>query len=171
VFTFKYRPRGSRGTKRVTLVAFGVVSVDNARREARKLAGSVASGADPARERRARREVDTVKSAGVKWFAHLAQRVRTGKMSADTVYEYKRQWKVNILPHIGTPKITDVTFGDIERLHTKLFDGKDESTRPIEANKTITRLHTFWEGCSATSPRFHLARCTAGCVRRGRSSG
>lgn len=153
VYTFKYRPRGSRGTKRVTLGAVGVLTVDSARREARKLAGSVAGGGDPAKERRARREVDTVKSAGVKWFAHLAQRVKTGKMSADTVYEYERQWKVNILPHIGTRKVTDITFSDVERLHAKLFDGKDESTRPIEANKTITRLHTFFEWCAKRGMR------------------
>ena len=133
VFVVQYRPQGARQTRYLTLGQYGPLTVDEARKLAKVRLGAVASGADPARERRSAREAPTVRELGE---AYLDD-VRAKKKPA-TAREYARLWEKHVLPALGTAKAAAVTGADVAKLHRKM------KGTPYGANRVLALLGAFF---------------------------
>jgi hypothetical protein len=93
-FIIRYRPRGCTEKRYVTVGRYGVLTVDEARVQARRLLGLVANGEDPARERNARRQIPTL-SVVVEDFVKM--HVAT-KRKPKTLESYTHALRYHVLP-------------------------------------------------------------------------
>jgi integrase len=137
VFVFQYRQRSS--PRRVTLGRYGPLTVDEARSAARRLAGRVAAGEDPAGERaeaRADAKEATVANLSEAYLDELAARARPV-----SVYEYRRVFARYIIPALGSKSVASLTLRDVSALHMAY------RKRPVMANRTVTALRAFLNWC------------------------
>ena len=102
VYVLQYRT-GGRGatTKRLTLGSHGELTPDQARTEARRLSGIVATGGDPAAAKAAHKRAPTVADLAERF---LREHVAT-KTKPRTAAEYKRLIDTTILPALGSRRI------------------------------------------------------------------
>ncbi len=100
---------------------------EQARKEAARLSGAVASGADPAAVRAAEKTAPTVAAFAERF---LSEHVAT-KTKSSTAIEYRRLIEIYVLPAIGRKPMRDVTRADISRLH------HDQRTKPYAANRAL----------------------------------
>jgi len=132
-FVLKYRIPGDRATKKLTIGAYGAITVEQARLEARRLLSEVAKGDDPARARSSRREAPTVATALVQYLAEQGVRWKPR-----TRQEYRRQTETFVVPAIGRRLVQEVERGDIGSLLRRLQD------RPVLANRVLAFLSGFF---------------------------
>jgi integrase len=131
VYILQYR-KGGRGTptKRVTIGRHGVLTPEQARKEAARLSGAIANGSDPAAIRAAEKAAPTVAALADRF---LSEHVAT-KTKPSTAVEYRRMIENVILPSIGRKRVRDVTRADISRLHHQ------QRATPYAANRTLAVL-------------------------------
>ena len=131
VYILQYR-KGGRGTptKRVTIGRHGALTPEQARKEAARLSGAVAGGADPAAVRAAEKTAPTVAAFAERF---LSEHVAT-KTKSSTAIEYRRLIEIYVLPAIGRKPMRDVSRADISRLH------HDQRTKPYAANRALAVL-------------------------------
>jgi Arm DNA-binding domain/Phage integrase, N-terminal SAM-like domain len=131
VYLLQYR-KGGRGapTKRITIGRHGALTPDQARKEAVRLSGAIASGSDPAAVRAAEKSALTVRALAERF---LSEHVAT-KTKPRTAVEYRRLVENIILPAFGRKRVRDVTRGDISRLH------HEQRATPYAANRTVAVL-------------------------------
>jgi hypothetical protein len=131
VYILQYR-KGGRGTptKRVTIGRHGALTPEQARKEAARLLGAIAGGADPAAVRTAEKNAPTMAALAERF---LAEHVAT-KTKPRTAVEYRRLVDSVVLPAIGRKQVRDVTRADISRLH------HDHRATPYAANRAIAVL-------------------------------
>jgi len=131
VFLAQYRIGGRRGrTRRITLGAYGPLTADQARSEARRVLGQSAAGHDPAAERAAARAVLTVSEA---LSLFLTDHV-DAKLKLRTAAEYRRLVAKFIQPALGRMRIDDVKRTDVARLHLAI------KPTPYQANHVLAVL-------------------------------
>jgi integrase len=128
VYILQYR-MGGRGTstKRVTIGRHGALAPEQARKEAARLLGAIATGSDPAAVRAAEKAAPTV-AAIVERF--LIEHVAT-KTKPRTAIEYRRLCESIIIPALGRKRIRDVTRADISRFH------HEQRAKPYAANRAL----------------------------------
>lgn len=131
-FFLKYRPAGQRTTRKLTLGTYGVLTVEQARDEARKALGAIVAGSDPARERADRRRAPTVAEALDQYLTD-----HQGHWRPRTAAEYRRQADHIIAPAIGTLKVRDVARDDVAGVLRRLKD------RPILTNRVLALASAF----------------------------
>jgi integrase len=137
VYVLKYRLGGRAGQqRRRKLGAHGVVTPEEARRQAKALLGIVAQRADPHAEADRARTVTRVSEAVENYLKHADV-----KLKPKTATEYRRLFKRHILPAIGKMALADVTPTIVGRMHEKL------SKSPVQANRVLTRLSSFFTWC------------------------
>lgn len=149
---FRYFRDGQR--RRVTIGQLGPgFTFEQARRKAITLRGQVQDGADPARERDARR--------GAATFAEVAQRymetVAEPYMKPTTVAGYRSLVNRHLLPALGSMKITAIDRQDVMRLHTKIG----------EAPKRVAKRTPKRKGAGEARPK--AGGTTKGAANRARS--
>ncbi len=113
-------------------------TAEQARSRAKRLLGAVASGADPAAEKRearqaekARRDAPTVADLLARYLAeHAERRKRPSSIRTDRCIIER-----HLLPALAARKVGDVTHADVERLHDRI-----SGTAPIAANRTVALL-------------------------------
>jgi integrase len=133
VYLCQYRT-GGRGspTKRVTIGRHGSPwTPDQARREAKRILGAVAGGADPAGEKRAQRQEqkaprNTVRAVAEDW-------LKRDQGSNRRLPEVKRILHRDVLPAIGNMVITDLRKRDV----IELVDAIADRGSGIMANRTL----------------------------------
>jgi integrase len=131
-----YAPKLHRVRRRVTLGAFGALTVDDARTKAMGILARVAKGEDPASEnaesRRAARE-DTVAQLFKDYLeygrAHFSER---------TIESYEGCGRLYVLPAIGKLPVRQVATRDVARLHLDL------SGKPATANRCVQLIKAFY---------------------------
>ncbi len=132
-FIVKYRTLDGRQRK-ITLGRYGALTVDEARREAQKVTGAVATGGDPARVKQERRQAPTVKE--------LADRFEREHIDVHlkpkTAGPYKWLLAEKILPAFGTLKVQAVTGQDVVRWHYGM------KATPGNANRALSVLHKMF---------------------------
>jgi integrase len=137
VYVLKYRLGGRLGKqRRRKLGAHGVVTPEEARRQAKALLGVVAQRVDPHAATDRERTVTRVSEAVDSYL-----RQQDIKLKPRTAKEYRRLFKKYILPALGTKPLTDVTPAVVSRLHEK------QSKAPVQANRVLTRLSSFFTWC------------------------
>jgi len=140
-YIFRYQLGGRQGTsQKLTIATHGTLTPDQAREQALRWRGDVASGRDPANERkaaraavRAAREGDTV--------ADLAKRFiedRRAKRKESTLVEYERLVARVINPKLGAVKAADLTRDQVARFHHSL------RSRPIVGNRALAVISAMF---------------------------
>lgn len=129
-FIAQYRSdRGRSGaTRRFTIGRYGVLTVDEARQEAKKILASVAQGNDPSSARLAKRREMTVSQLIEKF----------GELGTDHLKARNRRYMLarlrhHVVPLLGKKKISEVRASDVEQFWRDVRDGKtakDEKTGP-----------------------------------------
>lgn len=152
-FVVQYR-QGSR-TRRVSLGTFGNLTVEEARRTAKKILGAVAGGDDPAQRISQFRKTPTMADACDKF---LNEHVET-RLKASTQKEYRRNIKLYILPKFRTFKVSEISKDDIAQAHFELAD------KPYQANRNLGVLSRIFNLCEVwgyrpegTNPCRHVSK-------------
>ena len=107
---------------------------DTARKEAQRLLGEVAKGADPAAEKQAKRKAETVAELCDSYFAdaeagRLLTRRRTAK-KASTLATDSGRLATHVIPLLGRMKVAAVTREDIEQFMYDVAEGKTATRAP-----------------------------------------
>jgi integrase len=128
----QYRKDGR--SRRTRIGEHGRLTPEQARKEARKVLGLVEGGRDPIAERKAAREVRTLKAVATDF---LDQHVKT-KRKARTADEYERILTIHVIPALGSKRIVDLRRADVAKLHSKL------SASPYQANRAVALVSAVW---------------------------
>lgn len=143
-YLVQYRIGGRKGrTRRVTIGKHGALTPDQARQEARRVLGQVASGHDPAEERTKAREDLTVSEL---CDLYLAEGCATKK--ASTLATDKGRIERHIKPLLGRRKTAELSRADIERFMQDVANGKTAADI-----KTGKRGRAIVEGGKGTAAR------------------
>jgi integrase len=110
-FVVQYRVNGK--SRRYTISA--VLGLDNARKEARKLLGEVARGADPIAERRKATYPNTLRAVAESYLAREGKGLRTGARR-------RRDLERLVFPRLGDRPIDEIKKSDINLLLDNIED-------------------------------------------------
>jgi len=137
VYLVQYRLGGRKGrVRRVTIGVHGRVTPEQARVEAKRLLGIVASGDDPAEQKQQKKDRPTL---GQLIDLFLSEHV-DAKLKSSTATEYRRLCRLYVTPTLRRRSVTDIARSDIARLHLAI-----ES--PYQANRTLALLSKFFNWC------------------------
>jgi integrase len=129
-FIFNYRTKAGV-SRRLTIGSAQTWSLSAAREEARRLRLLVDTGADPLAEVQSVRDAATVNALADRFIAEFLPKKR--ESTADS---YKGLLGRYIRPAIGSRKVADVAFGDVDRLHGKVT----REAGPYCANRMLAVL-------------------------------
>lgn len=128
-YVIQYRNSFGR-SRRLTLGAHGVLTPDDARKQAVQNLAAVARGDDPAEERKKNRHGLTVKEAAALYLReHLIP-----KRKASTVKQFEQTFRCAVVPTLGSRKLASLTLQDVERMHRTFRD------TPTKANNALNWL-------------------------------
>ena len=143
-YTIKYRSDGRQRWFNIARV--GEIGLEEARRRAGRALADSRDGADPARQRQARRQAPTVADGLDRFFDEWApQRVADGLLSERTLYDYRNQAGRTFRPILGKLKIAEVTREDIERAVAKV--APVQRNRQLALASRLFNLWAKWEWC------------------------
>ncbi|MAL77242.1 MAG: integrase [Rhodospirillaceae bacterium] len=132
-YLIQYRDSGAR-TRRKGLGQHGIVTAEEARKEARELLAAVARGENPSQDSKDKRVALSV--------AHLCDRFLAEYMmrrcKPKTQEDYRRNIDQYIRPHLGRMKVAEINRSDIQEVHHKLRD------IPYQANRTLAVLSVMF---------------------------
>jgi integrase len=129
-YIVQYRAGSGRGApvRKYTIGKHGSPwTPDAARKEARRVLGLVAAGADPAAQRASEKKAGTVAQLCDTFLAEHVEAKRKGR----TAVEYRRLIEHFIKPVLGVIKVADVTRAHVNRLHHSLRG------TPYQANRVL----------------------------------
>lgn len=113
-YVLKYRARGRQ--RFVTIGKHGAPwTPEMARREARRLLGHVAAGADPAAQRDAYKAELTLAEMAARYLGERAAHRKPNSNAAD-----RRLLDKRILPALGEQRVSTLTMAEVARLHHEL---------------------------------------------------
>ena len=130
-FVLNYRQAGRK--RRLTLGRYGVLTVKEARRKAKKTLVGVSDGGDPLATRKEEREEQ--RSESFSEFAELYLE-RHAKPHLKRWTEDKRRIDAYLIPAIGRRRLDDVRRTHIADLHAKIG-----VRAPVEANRVLALAH------------------------------
>ncbi|WP_405243800.1 tyrosine-type recombinase/integrase [Lentisalinibacter salinarum] len=132
-FVVGYRTKGR--WRLMVLGQYGALTVDQARKKARKELGEVAGEGDPLERRQRERSAKTVRELATVYIEDCRTRAQP-KKTWRTDERRLQRW---IVPKLGSRKIEDVTMPDVEAIHRHI-----SKSAPYEANRTVALVSTVW---------------------------
>jgi integrase len=126
-FVAQYRNANGR-QRRVTLGRYGVLTVEQARKEARLVLARVAGGDDPAQEKQAERGAGSIAELMSRYLSDHAE----PHNAPSTVAGAREMVRLHILPEIGNLATRAVTRQDVLRLH-KAMEGTPRAANHVLA--------------------------------------
>lgn len=137
-YLIQYRNGGR--TRRMTIGAHGVLTPDEARKEARSLLVDVAKGGNPSEQKRLYRHAPTIDALCERFMKdHVAHACK-----ASTQKEYRRNVDLFIKPAIGKFKIQDISRPDISKFHQSLKDTPYQANRALGVLSKLFNLAEEW---------------------------
>lgn len=129
-FFVRYRAGGGRrGLKRfVKIGRYGSITVDEARKEAKRVLGAAATGNDPAAERKSARNELTIRE-----LVELYEREGIGHLKPLTAKYTMGRIRNHIVPLLGSLKVSDLRIADIKRFIAQVTQGasaRDTKAKP-----------------------------------------
>lgn len=128
--TYLVQYRAGRRTRRVTIGQHGVLTTDEARREAKQLLASVARGDDPSAQRQAKRHAPTIAGLCDRFLEEYVEQ----HCKPTTARDYHSIIRRFIRPRLGPLPIAEVTRADVVAFHHALRD------TPYQANRAASML-------------------------------
>lgn len=157
-FIVQYRTHESR-SRRLLIGRYGVLTVDQAKNEARIKLGLVASGSDPAKDKQDARRAPTVAEV-CDWYLTEAESGRllgrrNRPIKASTLYMDRSRIERHIKPLVGKRKVKALDTPDIAQLQSDVATGKTSRERrsgrgrkseggPGAASRTVSTLHAIF---------------------------
>ncbi len=138
-YIVQYRNAHGR-TRRLALGRHGPVTPDQARRLARQALGQIATGADPAADRKAKRRLVTVAEFAERY---LAEHARV-KKKPSSVRTDELTLRLYILPRLGSLPLEAVARADVARLHHELRDKPTSGNRVVSLLSKMMNLAELW---------------------------
>jgi integrase len=133
-FVFQYRSRAGR-QRRLGLGTYGVVTVEQARQQAKVMAGDVAAGGDPGGAREEQHKAATFAEFADAYFKNVATR-----LAPRSIEEDQRRLRLHLLPVFGKRKLASITRADIIRLHQRLAEKKETVCKPKNSETAYRRV-------------------------------
>lgn len=134
-YVYRYGAGRRWATRRLTLGRHGEITLDLARKLARRLAGAVAEGRDPVLELRVARGVPTLAEAWARYQAEYAahhKRASTQRRDA--------QCMVSVLAVLGSKVVDRVTREDVTRWHVGRAQVQASANRALAVLSHVYRL-------------------------------
>ena len=129
-FVYQYRVKGRRKSQTRTIGRYPKLTVEMARTEAKRLAGELVSGTDPAEELRTRQaHSQRFETLADLYFENYLKRTRTDKAVATTL-----ELLDPLKEQFGVRPWRELTSADVERFH------RSRTATPRQANKLVDRL-------------------------------
>ena len=150
-FIIQYRTREGR-TRRLAIGRVAILTLNEARGQAREKLASVAMGADPSGERHKIYHAITVAE-----FCDLYLLEAKGRVKASTLGMDRSRIETHVKPLLGRQSLTSLTTEDIERMQSDIAAGKTAKPRrlsgrggvanggPVVAARTVGMLATILE--------------------------
>lgn len=158
-FVVQYRTIEGR-SRRIVLARFGVLTVEQARIQARMKLGAVAGGADPAAEKKVAREAPSVADL-CDWYLSEAEAGRLlGRMrrpiKASTLRMDRSRIERHIKPLVGAKQIRSLKLHHIEEMQADIACGRSQASKSGgrgrvttggagAASRSVSTLHSILE--------------------------
>jgi len=139
-FVIQYRNRSGR-SRRLSIGNLGKVTLDQARKEAVRLMGLIATNQDPAEERQMLLRGETIEQlADVYMREHCAGRCKPRTIEANT-------WLFNriVKPRLGKRKLLDLRPVDIAKMHADLQSTPYNANRALGLLRAMLNCAERWE--------------------------
>jgi integrase len=138
VYLVQYRIGGRKGrTRRVNIGVHGQITPDQARVEAKRLLGQVASGEDPAELKHQKKGQPRLGELIDLFLSEHAD----AKLKTSSAGEYRRIAGLYLSSALRRRSVIEVTRSDIARLHLAMRD------KPYQANRMMALLSKFFNWC------------------------
>jgi len=138
-FVIQYRNRHGR-SRRVTLGRYGVMTLEEARTEARQQLSAVSRGSDPRQERDEGRSAMTIKDLADRYMSDHCE----GRCKASTIKAH--QWLLDrfIIPAVGRRSIHELRHSDVDNLHQSLKETRYNANRVLGLLKAMYGRARVW---------------------------
>ncbi|MEQ8807301.1 MAG: site-specific integrase [Rhodospirillales bacterium] len=138
-FVIQYRNRHGR-SRRVTLGRYGVMTLEEARTEARQQLSAVSRGSDPRQDRDEGRSAMTVADLADRYMSDHCE----GRCKESTIKAH--QWLLDkfILPDVGRRSIHELRHSDVDRLHQSLKETRYNANRVLGLLKAMYGRARIW---------------------------
>lgn len=143
-FIVRYRAEGggrSAPQRFVTIGRFGTLTVEEARKHAKKTLGAIAVGDDPAAERNTKR-LEMKMSGLIDLYEEEGCYIQRGKRQGEPMKERTKTYTIarlrhHVVPLLGMKRVTEVGAGDIERFFRDVTAGKSASDEKMGHRRRI----------------------------------
>ncbi|BEQ14195.1 site-specific integrase [Desulfoferula mesophila] len=139
VFICQYRNSQGR-TRKLTLGAYGKLTVDMARKLAKERLGEVARGQDPAEAKSAGRSAPAFSELASRYMAEHSE----VKKKAESIRKDRFLVDQYILPALGRYNVDEVTREQIAKLHHSLREKPYQANRVLEVVRKMFNLAEAW---------------------------
>lgn len=138
-FVIQYRNRHGR-SRRVTLGRYGVMTLEEARTEARQQLSAVSRGSDPRQDRDEGRSAMTVADLADRYMSDHCE----GRCKESTIKAH--QWLLDrfIIPAVGRRSIHELRHSDVDTLHQSLKETRYNANRVLGLLKAMYGRARIW---------------------------
>jgi len=151
VFYLYYRTRDGR-ERRPKLGDYGVLTLAQARQQAKAVLATATLGADPSADQQAARQAPTVADLAARWLQEVADKRKTAG-------ELRRMVEKDVLPRLGSLRVAEVGHVAVADLHAALTKrGPTMANRVVEIVSTMFTCAERWGmRTEGTNPCRHVA--------------